>query len=240
MNSSSSIDHRPAKSHWEFDAQVSSCFPDMARRSIPLYDQTVSELVRFVGRVMARTPKQWIDLGSARGRVIEEAIAVYGRAPAFCMVEPSQPMFDLLNNTALFDGIDKRCQDALSVLTSYADESVDVVSCMWTMQFVPIDQRQTIFKEIRRVLRSDGVMLYAEKLEGQTPRFADLLRERYEDFKVSNGYSRESIALKRDALKGVMTPISAPANKALANNAGFDMEEVLRFFNFAAWICLPR
>jgi len=238
-----SLSHIPSSPSWAFDDSVAEVFDDMAVRSIPKYQEAISELVDVA--LVWSTPESdrpissWVDLGSATGAVPFAAMKKGVPAESMTLVEPAKAMRAKLRER-IGDGPRYVSEDAISFLSTLPNGSVDVVSSLWTAQFVPLEDRGILFDEVRRVLRPDGVFLIAEKVRGQTGRFEKMLRRRHEAWKEGNGYPREAIEIKRVSLRGVLVPVSAPELKNLLVSARFDVEEIVRFYNFGAWVAFPK
>jgi tRNA (cmo5U34)-methyltransferase len=105
-----------------------------------------------------------------------------------------------------------------------------------TLQFIPLEYRRGLLKQIYEHTAEGGCLILVEKVLGQTPQLDDLMIERYLDMKRANGYSEEQIIRKRLALEGVLVPLTASGNEELLRSAGFEAVDCFwRWMNFGAW-----
>jgi tRNA (cmo5U34)-methyltransferase len=114
-----------------------------------------------------------------------------------------------------------------------------VTLAVLSLQFVPIEYRQRIVRDIYRATRPGGVLVLVEKVLGDTAEIDETLVELYLQNKTRRGYSPEDIERKRLALEGVLVPVTAKWNVELLRAGGFtDVECVWRYLNFAAWLAI--
>lgn len=238
MDNSTSIGHVP-NGKWEFDGEVTACFDDMLRRSIPQYDlmrQTVFDLACKY----AKRSTDIIDLGCSRGEAMAPLVDKFGVNNRYTGVEVSEPMLETCR--ARFAGLIKvgivdirRCD----LRTEYPPVSASVTLCILTLQFTPIEYRMQICKRIFDHTVAGGALLLVEKLLGESAETDATFAEQYYSMKNCNGYSQDEIARKRMALEGVLVPVTAKWNEHLLQAAGFSKIECFwRWMNFAGWLAV--
>ena len=147
-----------------------------------------------------------------------------------------------------------KCSEKLSALgladkieTQHADicqfkfSDASIVLMNYTLQFVDIEARPHVLQRIRDSIRPDGFLLVSEKVAHADPVVDNALIELYFEFKRRQGYSELEIARKRDALENVLIPLTIQGNLDLLESAGFGRIEVLlKWFNFATFVCYPE
>jgi tRNA (cmo5U34)-methyltransferase len=237
-----SLGHRP-KGAWEFDADVAECFDDMLRRSIPEHEAMRDVVTSIAVDAARRIAGPIADLGSSRG----EALArVLERAPdATCFAfERSEPMRTVLHerfaakrDAGRFFVVPGDLRDPATRLSLPMGGAATL--SVLTLQFVPINYRQAIVRDVHRRLASGGAFVLVEKVLGATAEIDALMVERYHALKGSNGYGVDEIERKRLSLEGVLVPVTARWNEDLLAQAGFrDVDCVWRWMNFAAWVAI--
>ena len=78
-----------------------------------------------------------------------------------------------------------------------------------------------------------------EKVLGSDASMDRLLRDEYYRFKADNGYTQEAIVRKKQALEGVLVPMTARWNVELLQSAGFaHVECYWRALNFAGFLAV--
>ena len=233
--------------NWTFDEEVTESFDDMLERSIPQYHvmrQAVTDLSTKVIDGQRSTDRPLvIDLGTSRGRAVEELVARFSDTSRFLLCELSEPMIEAAR--ALYaDLIDRDVVrvERRDLRTEFPDQDpATLVLSVLTLQFIPVNYRQRIVQQIHDVLQPDGAFILVEKVLGDGPRNDEWMIDLYHARKHAAGYSYESIDRKRQSLEGVLVPNTARQNVELLERAGFRFVDCFwRWMNFAAWIAVKR
>lgn len=221
------------RNQFSFDGEVSACFDDMLSRSVPDYDN-MRALVHAVGANYAGKGSTVVDIGSSLGRAYGP-FAMDGANVISCdesesMVERQRELYGDLPN------VDIRLCD---VTTDYPRERADLVLCVLTLQFVPVEQRQRIIASMSASLKPGGAAIVVEKLLGGTAHVESLLVREHYGAKAENGYTPEQVESKRKALAYKMAPLTESANRELLLSNGFSHVECFwRHLNFAAFLAV--
>jgi tRNA (cmo5U34)-methyltransferase len=231
-------------SRWSFDEEVASAFDDMLERSIPHYQvmraavQDIAMGFLEAAKKRTDTPPVVVDLGCSKGEtlaLVRKALAELGLRARFVGVDVSAPM--LRAARARFAGDADVEIEELDLRLGYPSvPPARVTLSVLTLQFIPIEYRQGVMKQIYEHTARGGCFILVEKVLGQTAQLNDMMVARYLDMKRGNGYSEEQITRKRLALEGVLVPITASWNEELLRSAGFEAVDCFwRWMNFAAW-----
>lgn len=227
-----------------FDQEVSSIFPDMADRSIPMYREAHRYHAAFLARHFGGHPFSLIDIGASRGHFIRELctqlqIDVNGDPNLggydFTAIDPSESMVRLMREdmTAIpsFQG-DIRDMSNLH-------GKIDVVALFYVLQFLETnEEKRAALAWARRNMKDGGILLLGQK-EAIHTGVGRSMHDEYIEFRVRNWYSREEIQAKTEALKNSMWPISSYQLMTMAHNAGFSYyQETLRWGPFSTAICV--
>ncbi len=225
---------------WEFDQNVTEAFDDMLQRSIPQYD-VMRDACYSLACKFIKPQTTILDLGCSRGESLAALIDRYGALNRFVGLEISRPMlaaarqrFHGLISTSVVEikeydlrtpGLPARdCSVVLSVLT---------------VQFVPIEYRLRLLRDVYRALAPGGAFIMVEKVLGNTAEINDFQVEQYHALKAGNGYSENDIKRKRLSLEGVLVPVTAQMNEQFLSAAGFAMLDCFwRWMNFAGWVAI--
>lgn len=222
-----------------FDDSVARVFPDMIKRSVPGYPTIITMTGLLAGRY-ATPGSNLYDMGcslgastlSMRQNLQLEGCRIIG-------IDNSQAMLDRCRNIIDTDThdtpVDLVCSDLQDV--SVADASVVVLN--FTLQFVPVEQRDAVVRSIYNGLRPGGIMVLSEKVMFADSHLDELNIELYHQFKRDNGYSELEVAQKRSALENVLRPETLQQHKQRIGDAGFSSCDVwFQCFNFASLIAL--
>jgi tRNA (cmo5U34)-methyltransferase len=219
----------------------------MLERSIPQYDvmrrvvhdAAVSFLQAEEGG--AETQPLVVDLGCSRGEMVAmllETLRARQIGGRFKALDLSGPMVEAARARFAEDPRVEVIQ--LDLRESYPRvEPAAVTLAILTLQFIPIEWRQSVVKRIYEHTAEGGCFILVEKVLGETAQLNDLMVGRYLEMKRANGYSEEQIIRKRLALEGVLVPITASWNVEMLTRAGFKAVDcVWRWMNFAAWVAI--
>lgn len=216
---------------WTFDGDVTTVFDDMLARSIPQYD-VMRKAVFDIGAAYVQPDSAIVDLGASRGEAIAPYAAAFPDNPILA-VETSAPMLDVLRSrygTAALD---------FDLRRGYPTVSASVTLSVLTLQFIPIEYRQRVVRDVYKSTVPGGAFILVEKVLGACSELDALMVKHYYALKGANGYTPEQIERKRLSLEGVLVPVTAHWNEQLLRMAGFTQIDCFwRWMNFAAWVAV--
>lgn len=228
-------DSRPRIDDFMFDERVAAVFEDMIRRSVPGYGNIVA-MTGIVAAEYAQAGSRCYDLGCSLGattfamrrhlKAPDCRIVAVDNAPA--MVEKCRANLQQAPGDAAVDLV---CADIRNVQI----EDASVVVLNFTLQFLPLAERDALITRIHRGLRRDGVVVLSEKISSAGAYEETLITRLHHGFKRANGYSSLEISQKRVALERVLVPESLGTHEARLEMAGF--RHVIPWFrclNFAS------
>ena len=232
-------EYRSRIEDFEFDARVSAVFEDMIRRSVPGYGTAVAITGVLAGNY-ARAGTRCYDLGCSTGAstlamcrhlsVADCRVVAVDRSPD--MVEKCRGNLSVARSRVPVDLV---CADIRDV----SIRSASVVALNFTLQFLPVADRNAFMSRIYEGLIPGGALILSEKVEAQDPADQALLDELHHAFKRANGYSDMEIAGKRTALERVLLPESVATHRRRMLDAGFRHVVVwMQCLNFASFLAL--
>lgn len=225
---------------FEFDEEVSACFPDMSRRSIPLFKET-HRLHAHLAAEWVREGCRVLDAGASRGEFINQMADVHGR-DAFVadMCDSSLPMVRHLEED--FPWANVWLADITSEEFEERTEKYDVINCSYVLQFIPEDEQLRALEILEGKLKPGGVLFLGQK-EGkltEAHKLYDKVHDEYIRFRISYGYSAEEIAAKTMALEAVMKPMSETALLSHIASLGMVCQETSRWTVFFNLMCVKE
>lgn len=226
---------------WSFDSEVTDAFEDMLQRSIPQHE--VMRATTFeLAAAFVKEKTAIIDLGCSRGEALMPFIKRFGAYNRYVGCEVSQPMLEAAQ--ARYEGwikngiVDIRECD---LRKDYPPEVASVTLAVLTMQFIPIEYRQGLFRKVFKHTIPGGCFMLIEKVLGNTAELDAVMVQQYYSLKAVNGYSQEQIERKRLSLEGVLVPMTSKWNWDMLKQAGFQhIDCYWRWMNFAAWIAVKE
>jgi tRNA (cmo5U34)-methyltransferase len=109
----------------------------------------------------------------------------------------------------------------------------------YTLQFLPLPERDAMMRKLSRGMHDGGLLVLSEKVvDGDDPIEA-LLVDLHQEYKRRNAYSDLEISRKRAALENVLIPESIETHRQRLSKAGFrHVGVLLRYFNFVSIVAV--
>ncbi|MHA7880305.1 MAG: carboxy-S-adenosyl-L-methionine synthase CmoA [Saccharospirillum sp.] len=232
-------DARPKVADFRFDEQVAQVFPDMIKRSVPGYSHIIATIGILAERY-AQPNSTLYDLGCSLGAA-SLAMRHRVRAPGvrIMAVDNSQQMLerarDFIEAEESPIPIEMRCAD----ITTLPIEQASFVVLNFTLQFIPLAERQQTLERIHGGMLPGSALVLSEKLQFEDSEQNRLLRDLHHDFKRANGYSDLEISQKRQAIENVLIPETASSHLNRLTSVGFSqVSQWFQSFNFASFIAI--
>jgi tRNA (cmo5U34)-methyltransferase len=226
---------------FEFNESVASVFPDMLKRSIPGYTASI-EAVGWLAARFVRPDSRCYDLGCSLGAAAE---AMRDNVP-----HPGVSILAVDNAPAMVE----RCRQRLSVappegrphvtvtaadVRDVAIANASMVVMNYTLQFLPLAERDAMLKRIAQGMREGGLFVLSEKVVDADDAVEALVVDLHHEYKRRNAYSDLEISRKRAALENVLIPETLETHRRRLERAGFRHAGVLlRYFNFVTLIAI--
>ena len=224
-----------------FDDKVASVFEDMINRSVPGY-KTILAMIGVMAQRYCRPGSSVYDLGcSLGGATFAVAHSVEHGNYTIEAIDNSAAMIERLEQklttTQLLPTIHCQHTDILDTPI----ENASLVILNFTLQFIPLAQRETLIKRIFAGMNPGGILIVSEKILLPDAQLNELMIDLYHGFKETMGYSKLEISQKRTALENVLMPDTLATHQQRLQGAGFDPLDVwFQCFNFASLVaCKP-
>jgi len=148
------------------------------------------------------------------------------------MISRCQQTFAETNNPV---EVEFRCEDIRSTDLSHAS----VIILNFTLQFLPLEDRDALLRRIQQALLPGGVLILSEKIHFPDAHQESMLYELHHEFKRANGYSDMEISQKRTALENTLITETLEDHRERAKSSGFrSCDAWFQCFNFASMIAL--
>ena len=224
---------------FKFDETVATVFPDMIVRSVPGYNTIISAIGLLAGK-FAQPDSVCYDLGCSLGAAtLSMRNHIASKHCRIIAVDNSQAMLQHCKKLNAQDhsqvDVELQCSDIRNISV----ENASVVVINFTLQFIPINDRQMLLNKIYQGLLPGGILILSEKIMFSDSKQQALQTEMHHIFKKANGYSDLEISQKRTALEDVLIPETFKQHQQRLLNAGFNNAEVwFQYFNFASMLAL--
>jgi len=221
-----------------FDDKVAQVFDDMINRSVPGYS-TIIAMIGVMAERYCQDGSNVYDLGcSLGGATLAVAHRVAVDQYGLIAIDNSEAMIAKLQTkigSLQFDhaAIECRCEDILD--TELANASVVILN--FTLQFIPVEQRDKLVQRIYAGMNAGGILIVSEKILFPDAKLNNLFIDLYHSFKENMGYSKLEISQKRAALEKVLIPETIEQHRQRLAAAGFNSFDVwFQCFNFASMV----
>lgn len=224
-------------SGFTFDEQVVTVFPDMIKRSVPGY-ATIIHMIGQIAERYAQPNSRLYDLGCSLGAA---TLAMRHRITAadaeIIAIDNSPDMVARCQAIMEADSGEIPVKLVCAALQDLPIENASVGILNFTLQFIPLAERQPLLNRIAAGTRPGGVLILSEKITFEDIEHEKLMIDLHHNFKRANGYSDLEIAQKRTALEKVLVPETLQCHKTRLINAGFRSVDVwFQCFNFCSMI----
>ena len=208
---------------WSFNEDVANVFDDMLGRSIPGYENMRDTVIKMISPIITNGG-HILDLGCSHGEMIAKLIKDLGSSmyvnyvgidSSTAMVSKARTRFADDERVTIVHG---NIADAEMQRLRY-----DSILSILTLQFIPIEHRQDILKQVHDALTPNGCFILVEKVLGESSSGQDHLVSVYHQMKKDNGYSEEQVEAKRLSLQNVLVPVRASENIRMLKSAGFSV-----------------
>ncbi len=231
----------PGCGEFSFDENVAHVFDDMISRSIPLYTD-VQRSIPVLAELLDHDPIKVIDLGCSTGTsLIHLAKTLPERNLELIGVDNSEAMLAKCHEKLRALEFSEKITTHHADISDFKFSEASIVLMNYTLQFVEVDSRPKILRRLCDSIQPGGFLLVSEKVIHNDVATDHALVELYFEFKRRQGYSELEIFRKRDALENVLVPLTVDQNLEMFRQAGFGRVEVLlKWFNFATFVCYPK
>lgn len=166
------------------------------------------------------------DLGCSTGKMTQRMIEAnqdHSRHAKYIGVEIAKGFFkDLdkrereINKTYPWANVEFHKED----IRYYNFYDCSLVTSIFTLQFMPLNERQEVIKNIHYSLNKGGAFIFAEKTICENAKFQDMLTFNYYDFKRES-FSTEDIMDKERTLRHMLKPNTWDEIEDMIYAAGF-------------------
>jgi tRNA (cmo5U34)-methyltransferase len=225
---------------FRFDQEVADVFDDMAKRSIPLYEDVTRTCVFWALRYYQKNTAIY-DIGCSTGTTLD-LISRNLQLPAkFVGIDNSEAMIhkakEKLSAVPSRHQLHLLCED----VTKTSFEPCSIVIVNYTMQFLPVNERLCLLKKICDSLVPGGILILSEKVISSSAQFQETFNQIYYQYKMAKGYSQREIERKKESLENILIPLSETMHLELLKDAGFaHAESVMRWNNFVSIIAVKN
>ena len=225
------------RGNWTFGGNVAETFDDHVSKSVPLYYEG-HQLIKDLSDFFVKTDTVVYDLGCSTGTLISNLADLHKEKnnARFIGIDIEKSMVDKANQNY---NNKKNVQFITDNIIDTEFEKSDFIICYYTIQFMRTSVRQELINKIYKSLNWGGAFLMFEKVRASDARFQDIMTSLYNEYKLTQDYSVESIFAKTRSLKGVLEPFSTQGNIDMLKRAGFiDINTIQKYISFEGFLAI--
>ena len=226
---------------FSFDDKVAAVFPDMIKRSVPGYS-TIIAMTGVMAERYAQKGSRCYDLGCSLGAsTLAMAQQIEGRDCTLIGVDNSEAMLQRCQQIVDASGASTLVELICDDINQVAIENASVVVLNFTLQFIPVAQREALLTRIAEGMNKGGILILSEKILFEDQHLQELNTDLHHSFKRANGYSDLEISQKRSAIENVLIPETLNTHQQRLQQAGFSSIDVwFQCFNFASLVAIKK
>ena len=229
----------PGTTSFQFNEAVAAVFPDMLKRSIPGYEASILAIGSLASQFVKEDTCCY-DLGCSLGAAtlaMRQNIA--GRDARIVAIDNSAAMIDRCRKIVEGDESPVPVEIISADVRDASIENASMVVMNYTLQFLPIADRDEMIAGIFAGLNNGGLFILSEKVADEDGTIENILVDLHHEQKRRNAYSESEISRKRAAIENVLIPESLVSHRTRLSNAGFRHIGVwLRIYNFVSMIAI--
>ena len=213
---------------WSFDDGTYLHFDEHISNSIPSY-KFAHEIIVQIADHFIRKEGVVYDFGCSTGTLTRMLALEYrNRNPKIIGIDSVDEMVKTCEKEAVAirkAGIN--IQYETGDITELEIDKADLITSVFTMQFIHLSDRKKVLENIYKSLYTGGAFIWLEKVRAPTPRLQDIINNAYMKFKLRK-FKPDEVLAKTFSLSSVMDPLTSEENHGLLRSVGFN--ETMVFF----------
>jgi tRNA (cmo5U34)-methyltransferase len=219
---------------WKFTPEVTDVFDEHVAASVPYYP-LIQAIVAETTDWLLPNGGVYVDVGASTGTT---AALIARRHPdrhirAYLYDEVPEMLDKATEKLAGFGNlkVERRHKNVLSGMDHIPS---DLITALFTLQFIAPEQRGAVLVELRRRSKPTGALIVAEKIRPTNSLWAEIACDASHDFKAEHGLSDTAIRQKAKALRGVLRPSTEDQLIDSIECSGWVTPEIL--FRWHQWV----
>lgn len=125
----------------------------------------------------------------------------------------------------------------LDDVRNYSFDNCSLITSIFTLQFLSINDRENIFQSVYNGLNVGGAFIFAEKIFSKNPRVQEMMTFMHYEYK-RNYFTSDQILDKEKELRHLLKPNTELEISKMCAKIGFDITPFWRNHNFVGFICI--
>jgi tRNA (cmo5U34)-methyltransferase len=214
-------------------AQREEGFDNHIEQSIRGYSNLMQDVLK-ISEYFVEDYSDVIDIGCSTGKMLKAMIKQNSFAPRanYVGIEIEEDFYpDYDNDEKEIGQLHFYKGDVRSF--PFEEHSCSLITSIFTLQFMPEDQRQDVIKSIYRGLKKGGAFVFSEKTIAENPKIQEIRTFTYYDYK-RQFFTSDDILDKEKKLRHMMKLNTRNELVRMCATAGFEFQSIDTFWqNYA-------
>ena len=197
----------------EYDRQI--------KRTLPFYEEMFQQVVDIV-RILNLQSLRWLDVGCGTGKMARTVLDNFDIQKMVCIDVENE----MLERAESFCNNEKVEFLQYDVRELPYQEIFDIVTAVQVNHYFKKDERMAAIKKCYDSLEENGIYISFENFAPDSEEGAGLYLERWKQFQIANGKTKEEADLHIKRYGQNYFPISISESIGLLKDCGFHMVEI--------------
>ena len=198
----------------EYDRQI--------KRTLPFYEEMFQQVVDIV-RILNLQSIRWLDVGCGTGKMAGIVLNNFDIQKMVC-IDVEKEMLERAGNFCDNEKVEFLQCDIRELPYQ---EMFDVVTAVQINHYFKRDDRIAVIKKCYNALKDDGIYIFFENFAPDSKEGTKLYLERWKQFQIANGKSKEEADLHMERYGRDYFPVTISESIELLKECGFRMVEIL-------------
>lgn len=223
-------------------AQREEGFDNHIEQSIRGYNNLLTDVLK-ISEYFVEDESVVVDIGCSTGKMLKTMHKQHTFAPkaTYVGIEIEDHFYkEYSKDEKEYDNLQYFRGDVRDF--TFGTEECSLVTSIFTLQFMPEDQRQDVIKQIYKGLKWGGAFVFAEKTMAESPKIQEIKTFTFYDYKRQY-FTSDDILDKEQTLRHMMKLNTRKELVTMCATAGFSFEHIDSFWQnhaFTGFIAIKR
>ena len=203
----------------------SSEYDSGVRKTIPFYECFHEETIDLIKTINPNV-KKWLDTGCGTGFLVDKALIVFKNCE-FILADPSGEML-IEAKKRLKKNKNIKYLDPVGTenINTEIQQEYDVITAIQSHHYSNRESRRRATENCYKLLENNGTYITFENIRPENDEVLNFQLDRWMNFQLSKGRSKESVAEHRKRFDVKYFPIRISEHLELLNSVGFKVVEL--------------
>ncbi len=198
----------------EYDKQI--------KRTLPFYEEMIQQIVDIV-RLLDLQSLRWLDVGCGTGKMARTALDNFDIQKMVC-IDVEESMLEWAEKLCNHEKVEFLQCDVRELPYQ---EMFNILTAIQVNHYFKKDERIAAIKNCYDALEENGIYISFENFAPDSEECTRLYLERWKDFQIANGKTKEEAELHIKRYGQSYFPISISESIELLKDCGFRVVEIL-------------